>query len=77
MGLQVNSAFPVFAVCAAILVLKMMLVGHYTAMVRIRRKTYLNPEDAQQFSGMVATLRVNSVINPSVPAEPAINRVMS
>jgi len=50
MDLQGNSALPVFAVCAAILVLKMIFVGHYTAMVRIRRKAYLNPEDAKQFS---------------------------
>jgi uncharacterized MAPEG superfamily protein len=56
MGLQANSAFPVFAVCAAVLVLKMMLVGHYTAMVRIRRKTYLNPEDAKQFSRIDETV---------------------
>lgn len=52
MDLQGNSAFPVFAVCAAILVIKMMLVGHYTALVRIRKKTYLNPEDARQFAGI-------------------------
>ena len=56
MGLEANSALPVFAVCAAILVLKMMLVGHYTAMVRIRRKTYLNPEDAKQFSRIDETV---------------------
>jgi prostaglandin-E synthase 1 len=52
MDLQANPAFSVFAVCAAILVLKMILVGHYTGVGRMRKKTYLNPEDAQQFSGM-------------------------
>lgn len=56
MDLLGNSAFPVFAVCTAILVLKMMLVGHYTAMVRIRRKAYLNPEDARQFSRIDDTI---------------------
>ncbi len=56
MDLQGNPAFPVFAVCSAILVLKMMLVGHYTAMVRIRRKAYLNPEDARQFSRVDETV---------------------
>jgi prostaglandin-E synthase 1 len=51
MDLQGNPAFPVFAVCAAILVVKMLLVGHYTGVKRMRKKAYLNPEDAQQFSG--------------------------
>jgi prostaglandin-E synthase 1 len=52
MSLQDNPAFPVFALCAAILVLKMILVGHYTGVVRMRRKAYINPEDARQFSGI-------------------------
>ncbi len=52
MDIQGNPAFPVFAVCAAILVLKMLLVGHYTGLVRIRKKAYLNPEDAKSFSGI-------------------------
>jgi prostaglandin-E synthase 1 len=51
MDLLGNTAFPVFAVCAAILVLKMIVVGHYTGVTRIRKKAYLNPEDARQFSG--------------------------
>ena len=46
-----NPAFQVFAVCAAILVVKMLIVGHYTGLKRMRKKAYLNPEDARQFSG--------------------------
>ena len=45
-----NPVFNVFAVCAAVLCLKMIAVGHYTGMTRIRRRVYLNPEDAQAFS---------------------------
>lgn len=56
MDLQGNPAFPVFAICSAILVVKMMFVGHYTAMVRVRRKAYLNPEDARQFSRIDETV---------------------
>ena len=48
---QIHPAFPVFAACAAVLVLKMIVVGHYTALIRIRKKAFLNPEDAQQFAG--------------------------
>jgi prostaglandin-E synthase 1 len=42
----------VFAVCAAVLSLKMIAVGHYTGLTRIRRRVYLNPEDAKAFSKM-------------------------
>ncbi len=52
MELHTHPAFSVYAVCAAILVLKMILVGHYTGMTRIRKKAYLNPEDAESFSQM-------------------------
>jgi uncharacterized MAPEG superfamily protein len=50
MELSSHPAFTVFAVCAAILVLKMIVVGHYAGFGRIARKAYLNPEDAQAFS---------------------------
>lgn len=50
MELTDNPVFPVFAVCAAVLCLKMIAVGHYTGTIRIRRKVYLNPEDAKAFS---------------------------
>lgn len=50
MELQTHSAFSVFAACAAILVLKMLVVGHYTGILRIRKAAFLNPEDAKQFA---------------------------
>ncbi len=52
MELSQDSVFVVFAVCAAVLCLKMLAVGHYTGITRIRRAVYLNPEDAQSFSKM-------------------------
>jgi prostaglandin-E synthase 1 len=50
MELTDNPLFTVFAVCAAVLCLKMIAVGHYTGTTRIRRQVYLNPEDARAFS---------------------------
>jgi prostaglandin-E synthase 1 len=50
MELTQNPVFIVFAVCAAVLCLKMLAVGHFTGITRIRRGVYLNPEDAQAFS---------------------------
>ena len=50
MELTNNPVFTVFAVCAAVLCLKMLAVGHFTGLTRIRRRVYLNPEDAQSFS---------------------------
>ena len=45
-----NPVFTVFAVCSAVLCIKMIAVGHYTGLTRIRRAVYLNPEDAKTFS---------------------------
>ena len=50
MELTQNPVFIVFAVCAAVLCLKMAAVGHFTGITRMRRGVYLNPEDAQAFS---------------------------
>jgi len=52
MELTSNPVFTVFAVCSAVLCIKMIAVGHYTGLTRIRRKVYLNPEDAKAFSKM-------------------------
>ena len=52
MELTQDSVFVVFAICAAVLCLKMLAVGHYTGITRIRRAVYLNPEDAKSFSQM-------------------------
>ena len=38
-------AMHLFALVAVLLVLKMMLVGSYTSVLRIRRKVYATPED--------------------------------
>jgi prostaglandin-E synthase 1 len=58
MELTSNPAFTVFAVCSAVLCIKMIAVGHYTGLTRIRRKVYLNPEDAKAFSKMDETTTV-------------------
>jgi prostaglandin-E synthase 1 len=50
MQLTQDPVFLVFSVCAAVLCLKMLAVGHFTGMTRIRRGVYLNPEDAKAFS---------------------------
>ena len=47
-----HPAFATFALCAALLVFKMMLVGHVSGLWRIRKRAYLNPEDARAFSEM-------------------------
>lgn len=45
--LESNEAFQAYAVCAAVLVLKMIASALYTGYVRSRVKGYVNPEDAQ------------------------------
>ena len=52
MELTNDPVFTVFAVCAAVLCIRMIAVGHYTGITRIRRAVYLNPEDAKAFSNM-------------------------
>jgi prostaglandin-E synthase 1 len=47
--MALHPAFPTFAICAALLVLKMIGVGHYVGIARIRRETLLNPEDVKAF----------------------------
>jgi prostaglandin-E synthase 1 len=49
MDVTLHPAFPTFVVCAAILVLKMIGVGHWTGLLRIRRQAILNPEDVEAF----------------------------
>lgn len=44
-----HPAFDVFAICAALLVFKMIVVGHITGLVRIKREALLNPEDVEAF----------------------------
>ena len=49
MELDMNSAFGVYAVCCAVLVLKMFAVGHYTGLARFFKRSFLNLEDSQAF----------------------------
>lgn len=51
MDASAHPALPVFVACAAILVLKMAVVGHLAGALRFRRRAYLNPEDAAAFGG--------------------------
>ena len=46
-----NPAFQTYAVCSAILAIKMLLGGNYTTMMRMRNSGYVNPEDAKTFGG--------------------------
>ena len=49
MDMTLHPAFATFVVCAAILVLKMLAVGHWTGLLRIKRQAVLNPEDVAAF----------------------------
>jgi len=49
MELTSHGAFDVFVICAALLVLKMILVGHLTGYLRIKREAAINPEDVEAF----------------------------
>src|SRR5262245_66300634 len=44
-----DPAFRSYAVCSAILAVKMLLSGTYTSVMRIRNKGFVNPEDATAF----------------------------
>jgi uncharacterized MAPEG superfamily protein len=44
-----HPAFSVFVICAALLVLKMIVVGHISGYLRIKREAVINPEDVEAF----------------------------
>jgi uncharacterized MAPEG superfamily protein len=46
-----NPAFHTYAVCSAILAVKMLLTGNYTTIQRMRTKGFVNEEDAKSFGG--------------------------
>jgi len=46
-----NQAFQTYAVCSAILAVKMLLTGNYTSLQRMRTKGFVNEEDAKSFGG--------------------------
>jgi uncharacterized MAPEG superfamily protein len=49
--LLTNPAFRTYAVCSAILAIKMLLTGNYTTLMRMRTKGFVNAEDAAAFGG--------------------------
>lgn len=51
-----DPAFRTYAVCAAILAVKMLLTGNYTSMMRMRHKAFVNDEDAANFGGKASEL---------------------
>ncbi|MBM4269071.1 MAG: MAPEG family protein [Deltaproteobacteria bacterium] len=50
-GLLADPAFQTYAVCTSILAIKMLLTGNYTAVMRVRNRGFVNPEDAKTFGG--------------------------
>ncbi len=49
MDLTMSPAFPIYAICCAVLVIKMMAVGHYTGIARYLKRSFVNPEDSEAF----------------------------
>jgi uncharacterized MAPEG superfamily protein len=49
--LMSNPAFRHYAICSAILAIKMLLSGNYTTLQRMQHKGYVNEEDAKAFGG--------------------------
>lgn len=49
-----NEAFHSYAVCSALLAIKMLFTGNYTTIQRMRNKGYVNEEDARSFGGTAA-----------------------
>ncbi len=54
--LMQNPAFQTYAVCSAILAIKMLLTGNYTTAMRMRNKGFVNTEDAKAFGGKPSEL---------------------
>lgn len=44
-----HASFSIFLICAAILVAKMLIIGHATGAVRFKRGSFASPEDAEAF----------------------------
>jgi len=56
-----NEGFHSYAVCSAILAIKMLFTGNYTTIQRMRNKGFVNEEDAQSFGG-----KADPAENPAV-----------
>ncbi|HWP66088.1 MAG TPA: MAPEG family protein [Candidatus Limnocylindria bacterium] len=50
-----DAAFRSYAVCSAILAVKMLLSGSYTTAMRLRHKGFVNAEDAKAFGAASAS----------------------
>jgi glutathione S-transferase len=50
-----DPAFRAYAVCSAILAVKMLLSGSYTTLMRLRNKGFVNDEDAKAFGAAGAS----------------------
>jgi uncharacterized MAPEG superfamily protein len=53
--LMADPAFRSYAVCSAILALKMLLSGSYTTLMRMRNQGFVNDEDAKAFGAPSAS----------------------
>src|SRR5262245_66443990 len=53
--LMANPAFRSYAICSAILAVKMLLSGSYTTAMRLRSKGFANDEDAKAFGAASAS----------------------
>ncbi len=62
--LLANPALRLFALCYLILVLKMMVLGSYTSVMRIRRRIYATPED-YALQGLKASTKADEDIERS------------
>lgn len=56
--LLANDAFDLFAVCYLILVLKMMALGSYTSLLRIRKRIFATAED-YAFQGLDPSIQID------------------
>jgi len=56
-----DPAFQSYAVCSAILAIKMLLTGNYTSIVRVRQTAYVNDEDAKAFGGQAQAVEQPAV----------------
>jgi len=50
-ALMENPAFQTYAVCSAILAIKMLLSGNYTTLQRFKTRAFVNQEDADTLGG--------------------------
>lgn len=54
-AIAANPAFRIYALCAAVLALKMLLSAFWTSTCRLRHRSFANPEDAETLGRGAAT----------------------